>query len=82
MVGIQADDNVCPLHFSVSSGDGLPVQVVGLQVGSYLWLPLVSVAKQLLFVVEQLLPCLGRILKVGALPQGNVTVVGYENKLI
>lgn len=48
----------------------LAVQVVGLEVGRQLRLPLVAVVEQLLLVVEQLLVRLGRELEVGALDDG------------
>ena len=46
------------------------VEVVGLDVGRDLGLPLVAVVEQLLLVVEQLLVRLGRELKVGPLDDG------------
>lgn len=46
---------------------GLSIQVVCLYVGCYLSLPSVSIVKQLLFVVQQLLVGLGGVLKVWTL---------------
>lgn len=46
---------------------GLSVQVVGLDVGGDLGLPLVSVVQQLLLVVQQLFVRLCRVLEVGTL---------------
>lgn len=55
-----------------------PVQVIGLDVGCNLGLPLVAVVEQLLLVVEQLLVRLRRELKVGALPGWDgVTLEGH-----
>lgn len=46
---------------------GLSVKVIGLYVGGYLCLPLVSIVEELLLVVEQLFMGLSGKLKVGAL---------------
>lgn len=47
-----------------------PVQVVSLDVGGDLSLPLVPIVEQFLLVVQQLLMCLSGELKVGALQEG------------
>jgi len=48
----------------------LSVEMVGLQVGRYLSLPLVTILQQLLFVVKQLLTSLCTVLKVRPLYDG------------
>lgn len=44
-----------------------PVQIVSLYVSSNLCFPLVAIVKQLLLIIQKLLVCLSRELKVGAL---------------
>lgn len=59
------------LLYWAAAGWASPVQVVGLDVGGDLGLPLVPIVQQLLLVVQQLLVCLRGELKVGALRVGD-----------
>lgn len=52
---------------SIVRVSSLPIQMVCLQVGSNLWLPLVPIAEQLLLVVQQLLMSFRGKLEVGTL---------------
>ena len=64
------------MHVTVCSA----IEEVCLNVGGYLLLPLVSIAQQLLLVVEQLLVCLCRELKVGTLERGQREGRGGEGE--
>jgi len=56
----------------------LTVQVVGLDIGCYFFLPLVSIQQQLLLVVEQLLMGLCGELKVGSLEAKHKKYAQYK----
>lgn len=66
-----------------ASGTASPVEVVGLDVGGDLGLPLVPVVQQLLLVVQQLLVRLRGELKVGALRVGvQAAMSGLSKELL